>query len=42
MRSLKGILGPVALMTRRNPARSPAADSFLATLRQVAQELHRK
>jgi len=40
--SLKGILGPVALMTRRNPVRSPAADSFLATLRQVAQELHRK
>jgi len=39
--SLKGILGPVALVTRRNHARSPAADSFLALLRGVAQELHR-
>lgn len=40
--SLKGILGPVALVTRRNHARSPAAESFLALLRNVAQELPRK
>jgi len=40
--SLKGILGPVALVTRRNHARSPAAESFLATLRAVARELHKK
>jgi DNA-binding transcriptional LysR family regulator len=39
--SLKDILGPVALVTRRNHARSPAAESFLALLRGVAQELHR-
>lgn len=37
--SLKGILGPVALVTRRNHARSPAAESFLGRLREVAQEL---
>jgi DNA-binding transcriptional LysR family regulator len=40
--SLKGILGPVALVTRRNHARSPAAEGFIALLRGVAQELHRK
>lgn len=40
--SLKGILGPVALVTRRNHARSPAAESFLALLRTVAKELPRK
>ena len=40
--SLKGILGPVALVTRRNHARSPAAESFLALLRSVAQELHKR
>ena len=39
--SLKGILGPVALVTRRNHARSPAAEAFLATLRQVAAELQK-
>ena len=39
--SLKDILGPVALVTRRNHARSPAAESFLSLLRGVAQELHR-
>jgi DNA-binding transcriptional LysR family regulator len=40
--SLKGILGPVALLTRRNHARSPAAESFLAMLRLVAAELHKQ
>jgi DNA-binding transcriptional LysR family regulator len=40
--SLKGILGPVALVTRRNHARSPAAEAFLHELRTVAHELHRK
>jgi len=40
--SLKGILGPVALVTRRNHARSPAAEAFLGVLRAVAHELHRK
>lgn len=38
--SLKGILGPVALITRRNHARSPAAETFLGMLRSVAHELH--
>lgn len=37
--SLQGILGPVALVTRRNQAHSPAAESVLSTLRQVAAEL---
>ena len=40
--SLKDILGPVALVTRRNQARSPAAEGFLGLLRTVAQELHGK
>jgi len=39
--SLKGILGPVALVTRRNHARSPAAENFIGTLRAVARELQR-
>ena len=38
--SLKGILGPVALLTRRNQARSPAAEVFVGVLRSVAHELH--
>lgn len=38
--SLKGILGPVALVTRRNHVRSPAGEAFLGLLRAVAQELH--
>jgi DNA-binding transcriptional LysR family regulator len=37
--SLAGILGPVALVTRRNHARSPAADAFVGALRRVAAEL---
>ena len=39
--SLKGILGPVALVTRRNHARSPAAETFLADLRLIAGELRK-
>ena len=38
--SLKGIVGPVAVITRRNYARSPAADAFLAILRSAAREMH--
>ena len=37
--SLKGILGPVALVTRRNHAHSPAAHAFVRALRGVAAEL---
>lgn len=37
--SLRGILGPVALVTRRNHAGTPAASAFLSTLRAVAREL---
>jgi hypothetical protein len=38
--SLKGIVGPVSPITRRNHARSPAAEAFLGILRSVARELH--
>jgi DNA-binding transcriptional LysR family regulator len=39
--SLKGILGPVALVTRRNHARAPAAETLLVALRRVAAELQK-
>ena len=39
--SLKGILGPVALVTRRNHARPPAAETLLVALRRVAAELQK-
>ena len=37
--SLEGILGPVALMTRRNHGRSAAAEAFIDLLKQVAKEM---